>query len=132
MIDLGSFLSMNKDSFEEFISSQEKYIKNNEITQIKDKINSFCSVKTPTEFEKEIIKLFLLFKEKNKEIELMLKFFNSYKGLFISKKPIHIGGNHPADIEFIDLFEYFNQLFNLDENRGADTKRFLRAYRKIK
>lgn len=124
MMELGDFFNMDKDSFNKFLSSQEKYAQNNQILAIKNKIASFCSTKSPEDFEKEITKLFLLLKGKNTEIESMLNFFNRYKNILIAKKPIHIGGNHPADIEFIDLFDYFNQLFDLDKNRGADTKRY--------
>lgn len=124
MVELGYFFKMDKKTFDSFISSIKKNLEIDKIFKIKEKITLFCNKKKPEHFEVEINKMFSTIRDKSPQVELMLKFFKDNHNLPFSKKPIHLGGNHPLDIEFIDLFDYFNQLFNISQNKGAEVKRY--------
>ena len=107
-----------------FLNHKRK-INSSQILDIKEKISLFCKKNTFEQFEKIVLQLFIKLKEEDNKAEECLNYFKKYNNTLISKKPILMGASHPSDIEFIDLFDYFNDLFNWNKNRGADAKMYV-------
>jgi hypothetical protein len=128
MIDIGDFLKQSKEDLDKLLALHVSYIDEDSIRKIKSKIELFAKTHSDSDFEKEVTNLFSLLRNKSKELETMLIFFNYHKNIPLGKKPIHIGGNNRSDIEFIELFGYFNALLNLGENKSADAKRYYSSH----
>lgn len=126
LLNLGDFLKLDRKGLELILAHIES-LENSNLIKIANKITSFCNIKSYQDFEIEITKLFDNLKDKSVEVEKFLKLLEINKNLFLGRKSVHVGGNHPVDVECIELFDYFNCFFNLDKNFGADTKKYCKS-----
>lgn len=122
---LENFLKFDNDKLKEILLNYKRRVGHSRVLKIKENISEFCNSGVSDRFEHIVFEIFDSLKQKDREIESLLNHLKKYSNTLISKKPVHIGGNHPSDIEFIDLFDYFNDFFNWNKNRGADAKMYV-------
>jgi hypothetical protein len=125
-IDLYSFFNESNDNLLRKLESISQSSYPLKVLTIFDRINRFVQKnKTNYEaFEIEATRLFNELKTKEKEIENLLSFLSYNRNNPTGNKFVHIGSNYPVDFCSIELFSYFNEVFEVSSKKGYDAKMF--------
>lgn len=121
-IKVSDFFKLGDIELKKKIDNIILHLEKSEIFEYKRKLSDFCKNKGWQAFEKEIARFLNDLKVHEKEIRDMLSFFQKNKNNPSGTKFVHIGGNFPADVYAISLFDYFNGLLEVFNNKSYDAK----------
>ena len=121
-IKVVDFFKLDDEELKTKINALTLHLEKSEVFEYKRKLNDFCKNKGWQEFEKEIARFLNSLKMHETEVRDMLSFFQRNKNNPTGTKFVHVGGNFPTDIYAISLFDYFNGMLEVFNNKSYDAK----------
>src|SRR3989344_4426607 len=121
-IKVGDFFKLEDKELKKKIEDIPLHLEKSEILEHKKKLSDFCKNNGWQAFEKEIARFLNNLKMHETEIKAMLSFFQKNKNNPSGTKFVHVGGNFPTDIYAISLFDYFNGMLEVFNNKSYDAK----------